>query len=380
MLTNEALLQLIDLAYSTLENVERWPLFLAALSGTLSGTGAVSLQYDLRHQGTVMAYTNLDPERLSEYQEHYNQVDPWTTGPMARRLVKPGAIITDDMLLPRSEFARTEFFDFVRPQGLSRMIHMALAKDAETASGISVYRSERDAPFSEDERRFVGALVPHLARVLRLHAEMRRQRAAAEGAFEGLAALQCAAFILDANARVQAANAPAYSLLEARDGLSLDKQGLRANSAAATTALRNLVRAFAAFEPSALARPNDAAMPLSRSGGRPPLDVWLAPAPGSDSFGSGSQSPRVLMLVTARAVGARPRESLLRQLHGLTAREARVAAVLATGVGPDAVAEECGYTLETARWYTKQLLQKLDCRTRSALVRLLSRPIISAGQ
>jgi DNA-binding CsgD family transcriptional regulator len=385
-LSSEALLRLTDLAYGTLEDMSSWPQFLGALSATLGGTGAVSLQHDLVQQGSVMSYTNLDPDRLTEYQQHYHQVDPWSISPRARRLVVPGAVLTDEMIVQRAEFARTEFFAFVRPQGLSRMIYMALSRDAETASGISIYRAEDDAPFSDVERRFLAALVPHVARVLRLHAEMRRQHAVAGGALQGLEALNCAALIVDVHSRVHALNQTAQLLLDAQNGISQDKEGLRTSSAAVTTTLRDLVRACASVETLTVPRPNEAALVLTRRGGRPPLDVWITPIRDSESgtskraVRSMKATGRVLVLVTERSTDVRPRESLLRTLHGLTEREARVAAILATGAGPDDVCAECGYTRETARWYTKQVLNKLGCRTRSELVRLLSRPITSVHE
>jgi DNA-binding CsgD family transcriptional regulator len=67
-----------------------------------------------------------------------------------------------------------------------------------------------------------------------------------------------------------------------------------------------------------------------------------------------------------------PNEGMLQVFYGLTAAEARVAARMATGDEGARIATDLGYTKQTLRWYCKQVLAKVGCRSRAELVRQLS--------
>lgn len=67
-----------------------------------------------------------------------------------------------------------------------------------------------------------------------------------------------------------------------------------------------------------------------------------------------------------------PRDMLI-SLFGLTAREAQLAELLASGLGLDAAAEQLGITRESARTYLKRVLGKTRTRRQSELVSLLVR-------
>ena len=71
-------------------------------------------------------------------------------------------------------------------------------------------------------------------------------------------------------------------------------------------------------------------------------------------------------------------EKLLRTLYRLTPAEAGVALLLASGRSISEISETCSYTVETVRWYSKQILGKTGCRNRAELVRELSTVVTSA--
>jgi DNA-binding NarL/FixJ family response regulator len=64
-------------------------------------------------------------------------------------------------------------------------------------------------------------------------------------------------------------------------------------------------------------------------------------------------------------------------LYGLTPAESRVAMLLACGKSVREIGDACQYTVQTVQWYSKQILSKTGCRSRAALVRELSGPLIS---
>jgi len=68
---------------------------------------------------------------------------------------------------------------------------------------------------------------------------------------------------------------------------------------------------------------------------------------------------------------------LLRVYFGLTPAESDIAARLALGETLEEIAHALGYTHETLRWYSKQLMSKTQVRSRTELVRRLSSPLLS---
>ena len=375
-LTDASLYALIDQAYASLEHEESWTHFLRALMETLAGTGAVSLQHDLVRQGAVLSSTGLDPDQLRLYQEHYHEVDPWTTGPVARQLVVPGAVLIDEALVRRADFRKTEFFSFVEPQGLSRLINTTLERNTRSAVSVSVYRASKDPAFGDGETAFLRALAPHLARVMRLRVELRARQAQTEASLRGLDALRCGAMLLSRSGAIIAANALAKEMLAASDGLRDSPDGLRATSAPVTARLRALIAGLG-LPGEVLPHAPFGALLVPRAPPKPPLEVWVSPTGGPEPFQEHDSRGCVLVIIDEPQDDRRPSTALLQRFYGLTAMEARVTAILATGAAPDAVAAECRYTRETARWYCKQVLQKTGCRNRGELVRKFSRRLLS---
>lgn len=109
---------------------------------------------------------------------------------------------------------------------------------------------------------------------------------------------------------------------------------------------------------------------VRREGSRPVL-ITVLPIDGAASgpfFGA-----RVLLTFSDLAAQPAPPASLLTQVFGLTQAEARLAALIATGVSPEGAAERLGIAAETARNHLKAVFAKTDTHRQSELVALLSR-------
>jgi DNA-binding CsgD family transcriptional regulator len=68
---------------------------------------------------------------------------------------------------------------------------------------------------------------------------------------------------------------------------------------------------------------------------------------------------------------------ILQAIYGLTAVEAKIAALIAAGRSSEEICGQFGYTRQTLAWYSKLILAKTGCRNRAALVRELSTSISS---
>jgi DNA-binding CsgD family transcriptional regulator len=94
-------------------------------------------------------------------------------------------------------------------------------------------------------------------------------------------------------------------------------------------------------------------------------------------IGAAARSPflgaRVLLVLSDLSRSASPRPDVLSRTFGLSAAEARLAALIATGISPEAAAGQLGIAKETARTQLKSVFTKTATHRQSELVALLLR-------
>jgi len=83
--------------------------------------------------------------------------------------------------------------------------------------------------------------------------------------------------------------------------------------------------------------------------------------------------PRPAVICVLRGWDSKPKlsASSLRQLYELTAKEAELAVGIANGESLRDYAARTGVTFETARWHSKKVMQKMDCRKQQDLLNTL---------
>jgi DNA-binding CsgD family transcriptional regulator len=163
--------------------------------------------------------------------------------------------------------------------------------------------------------------------------------------------------LADASARLCHANQVARLLLEAGDGLRLDRQGvLRAGTTAETVQLHREIARSA--NPAADAAP--LALTLHRREGQRPLQVLITPLP-SGAMLRACDPDRLPALASGP----------LRNFYGLTAAEAAVAQHVVRGEGLREVATRLGLTVATVKTHLQHVFDKTGTRRQAELVRLL---------
>jgi DNA-binding CsgD family transcriptional regulator len=169
---------------------------------------------------------------------------------------------------------------------------------------------------------------------------------------------------LDAEARLRWASRRAREILGRRDGLALDAQGLRAASPAEGAALRQAVA-----EAAAGGGPVSRILTLHRASGKRPYGAMLAPL-RAGSHGSARGALVALFLNDPEGEACTDVDAV-RELHGLTPTEARIAAALANGRSPEETAGALGMRLSTLRHHLKHVFAKTETSRQASLVRLL---------
>ncbi len=372
--------RLIALAYQAADPTVGWAPFLCALGDELAAGTPALLSHDLRGGGGIAVNVRADPEATRLYNDYWYRHDPWANAPLAADLSRPGRVILDGMLIPESVVATTEYHRaFALKFGLSRILSMVLAHDAHGFQYLTVTRALSDAPFGEHEARVSRALIPHLQGAIRLASLVANAHLKAEAAMEGLDALTFGALLVDASGRLRHANTAGNALLARADGLVSDADGLRGATPEATRGLRALCAGCAYRTPKGGSRAGGPLL-LPRPSGRPDLQVLVLPSRVPAHLNLLPEHGRAIVFVFDPADEPPTAHDLLRTYFGLTKAEADVGAHLATGRSVEEIAAALGYTRETMRWYTKQLLSKTNSRSRSELMRRLSSPLLRMGQ
>ena len=368
-LDDDVLVGLIGQIYDAAVDATRWKPFLVSLAESVGGTAAHILHHDLSSGGSVSASARHDPEVLQLYNEHFHSLDVLAINPRARA-TQAGDIRTDEMLLPRIDLKRSEYFnDFSVRHDVTRLVCVILRKDPGVSSVVTILRRERDAPFDRHDIRLLGALTPHVQRALQIHERVHFATRDGIVAGDAVDAVPGGLLLVDTAARVVLANRRGRAILAAGDGLSTQRGRIAAASPADTRRLRELCAAVTTTRDTSARHPGGA-LRLHRPSGRLPLEVLVAPT-SSNAF-QGIAPVTATVFVSDPADQPRSNTALLQQVYGLTPAESNVATQLAAGRSLAQIADERNTAIDTIRQHHKQILAKTGTRHRGEMVRRLT--------
>jgi DNA-binding CsgD family transcriptional regulator len=186
----------------------------------------------------------------------------------------------------------------------------------------------------------------------------------------GLELLRRGAMLVQSDAKPCLLNAAAMDILEKKDGLSLSRSGLEADSANDTKALISLLRTAISFPQ--LGEPKDSPISVPRKSGTAALIIRVMPGP--ELVGWPRDDARTaLMTISDPALGPETNERDLVRLYGLTRGEAAIAALVIQGKTIEEAADALFISAHTARTHLKRIFSKTETHRQSELVvRLLS--------
>lgn len=189
-------------------------------------------------------------------------------------------------------------------------------------------------------------------------------------AIETLSAVQdqlaLAALLVDRDRRILRANATATRLLADGDGLVAAAQCVHATDADAEVHLGGAIQHAASGRRRALETP----FIVVRRPGRQPLAILVLSAAVTALDALDGHLPVALIVIDPEMLAA-PGPDALRQVFGLTAREAEFTAMMLQGASVKEAARALGVTVATARSFLAQVAAKTDCHSQAELVRQL---------
>jgi DNA-binding CsgD family transcriptional regulator/PAS domain-containing protein len=372
---DKRLLNLIELIYAAALDKSEWTNFLVALQEVLGGAGIIFSQDFRTAAASIFAETGFGPDAIAQYVAYFADMNPWT--PQLERLNIPSLVtVTGEDLLESRTYEATEFYnDWMKPMRAYWMIAGQVLKEKSIGTALSFARSPSRGPFSIEEQEFFNQLLPHMARAAQIHRHLFAldlTKRASEHALDGL---EIALLIVDGQACILFANAPAERLLAEDKGIQRRDSRLRA---ALPHDSEMLQHAIASAVHTASGEGCDAAglVPVRRSGAEPLL-AMVSPLL-SDKPAFGTNEPAALVLVSDPSRRSRPREEDLTRLYGLTKAEAMLLSALIDGERLNDFAERKGITLATAKTQLQHIFDRMGQNRQADLVRhVLLNPILN---
>ncbi|QKR99420.1 hypothetical protein F9288_07005 [Sphingomonas sp. CL5.1] len=258
-------------------------------------------------------------------------------------LPPPLSDLAPDRLRPSRVYAAAELDE--APPGDLRIVRVA--KLGGTSAVLAIHSTDR--VFSAADGALLSALAPHLA--IAIAGLMREERARDRLAIaeDALARAGAGWIAFDQEARVTDFDSAAERTIRALTGTPpVLGQRLRTGDAEGERLLATLV-----------ATPEE-----------PPRALLLSSTPRLEALlmARGGAS---IALIRAAISASSVRIAAIGALHGLTASEARFAALLADGASIVQTAVTLGLTIETARNYSRRIYTKTGTHGQGELVRLL---------
>lgn len=361
-LGDSELLGLVETVYASAADGDWGPALRALLPAWRAGSGDILIQEDL-----IGANEGLDSSLVVDYSRHY-----WLLDERRRRAVRrPGEVLTNGrMRLSDAQFAESEFYqDFARRCHSFYALGFTVLLEGAPLS-VSVHRPRQFGEFDEHEVVAMERLQPHLVRAIQLSRRLLQAGQALSDVAAALDRLPSALLLLDGRGRPTLVNGAARRILRARDGLWLDRDGLRAATPTLTARLRKLILQSAMLSAGRSAD-GGGLLHLPRPSGGPPLVALATPLPASSLLSAASQAAVALFLRDPANEPVASNERLER-LYGLTAAEARLAVRLAAGEPLDEAADGLGVSRETVRSQLKAIFDKTNTRRQGELLRKLA--------
>lgn len=371
-ISSERLSNLIGLIYDCVIDPGRWQLAVDTLRETLGfATAEIAVMRLPDGEPLMSAVSGIAPEWLHRFQEvrAANGVEMWGGAerlqdyPLAEPIVLSQAVGRARMI------GNPVHEQFAKPMGLSDLVSVALARDADGIAGIGLGWPAARGEIADAHIAPVRLLAPHLRRAVTILRLLDVQRLALSTFAEALDALASPVLLLDSALAIVHANAAAETLLAARDALGAGpNRTLRLAAPASQAALADAVTRMAAGGASLGQR--GIGIPLFRRNGTPPLVAHVLPLQAGELRNGVSQRAVAAVFVAdAAAPKAMPAQALA-LLYDLTPAEVRVFELVAVGEAPAAIAARLGLAPSTVKTHLLHVFDKTGCRRQAELVQL----------
>ena len=340
----------------------RWLLLMEEICSAVGTTGAALLQSDIRTPDVPL--TPSIGEFLKSYFDNNLHVDDVRASRGVPLMLGGHAIVTDQNLFgSQQEMLRDPLYAHAGKWNFRWWAGIGFRADSALWA-LALQRTSHEGPFEALEIRALASLPARLTETATLSKAVGR--AALLTSTSALDLVRRPAIALNQLGLVIEVNRAAAGLFD--DELRVRNRRLIARDCEAASAIERLgERLRASSDTTALTVPPI----IVRRRALPPVIIQVLPVDGA------ARSPflgaRAILVLNDLAREQRPELELLRRTFNLTAAEARLARLMASGVSPEQAATTIGVARETVRNQLKAIFAKTGTRRQSELVALLSR-------
>ncbi|MCB1749752.1 MAG: helix-turn-helix transcriptional regulator, partial [Gammaproteobacteria bacterium] len=233
---------------------------------------------------------------------------------------------------------------------------------------LAVMRPPGAPPFNRADCDRLDAFAVHVRRALVLHERFAALDLERRGALQGLEDAPTALIVAGADARPLFANRAARRVLDAGDGVCIERECLRGHDASATQHLHAAITAAARAGLTGAAAPG-ANLLLLPCGGGESRAVNVLPLPSAAGAVPGGRRALALLVINDADLGEAAASRAWREAFGITAAQARVLAEVVRGADTTTIAARLGLGVSTVRTHLKALFRATGTRDQPALVR-----------
>lgn len=333
---------------------------------TRSRSAALVATNVLARKDTLPAWFGAEAATAAAYEKTFGSQNPWRD-PSGSRAQTAGVVLLSDDAVSLPELKRTPFWlDFLKPMDIAHGTGLIGLRTNKEVASLTLLRSERTGIYSGRELSLLRAVAPHWAHACAVRSRLGLLTEAERGLHDVLDRLSLGVYLLDASGRVLRTNAAGDALL--REGSLVAQR-------------RDRPTAVHGVSAAALARALDAAIAVPGKGPLPASPVSLRDAQGqvrahaaAHPVSGGPDGARAVLFVQTiegSEPSARALRRALREVFGLTEREAELAQRLDTGDDLAQAAAGMGVSLEGARTRLKSAFGKTGTRGQADLARFL---------
>jgi DNA-binding CsgD family transcriptional regulator len=363
---------LVSAIYDCAANPELWPDALALIRDSVGGAYALVGFID-------MTETSLgQPPFVKRHNSAWDE--EWLVKLERAMLTIPGGgglqntevdeTWTQLNVTPEAEFRTSEFYrSLIEPKNLRDTINTPYVRRPTMLGMLSIPSYKSRPPYGEAEAKFAQNLTPHVRRAMMINDIVDKGNMATMLYRQALDRLSIAVFVVGLGRRLIFTNASGDSLLREDNLLGLNNRTLQAKAhgnveSALNDAIDRALKGDIAIGIAGIGVPL-----IGADGAR--AAAYVLPIAGKDL--RGDMGPGHCTVFVARRGEQQPMLiEVLRTLYDLTVSEARVAALIAKGDGPQTIASSLGVSINTVRSHLQHAYAKTGTADQTALGSLVN--------
>lgn len=368
----------VEAIYDTAAAPERWPAALEAIAAIFDDIGAnLTYRRDDGRFGAIVSPSLV--AGVDDYMREWHRHDIRSMRADERGFFAFRDVVTDEHLVSPEEMASHPFYtEFLARFGLRWSASVNISPDPHIICVVTVQRSAAKAAFTRPEQQLLLRLGRHAENALRLGAQLIDSEMASVGLRETLSRLGTGVFLLDRRGRIVFSNTVGNRFL----GDSLTVMNARLTSSSASKRAEfdmSIEAALRGAQGDMIADPKP--ILLQRVSSDRPLVSYVLPMRSGHREGVEQFLARAhAIVIVVESTGNDPADpAVVRDLLGLTLGEARVAALVASGIPPEEASKRLGIPEQTARTVLQRVFTKTGVDRQSELSALLARIVQPPG-